>query len=86
MWISGFKDLQFFHHHEGHQGPPHTAGRHAGALESRRSGSREIKVVRRVLDANDIMAARNRDLFAAKGIFVLNMMSSPGSGKTTYIN
>ena len=82
MWISGFKDLKFFHHHEGHQGP-HTAGRHAGALESRRSGSREIKVVRRVLDANDIMAARNRDLFAAKGIFVLNMMSSPGSGKTT---
>jgi len=41
--------------------------------------------VRRVLDTNDIMAARNRDLFAAKGIFVLNVMSSPGSGKTTML-
>lgn len=82
MWISGYKSLKYFHHHESHQGP-HTHGRHPASLETHRSGSREIKVVRRVLDANDIMAARNRDLFTAKGIFVLNMMSSPGSGKTT---
>ncbi|MEJ2039756.1 MAG: hydrogenase nickel incorporation protein HypB [Desulfosarcinaceae bacterium] len=52
-------------------------------MESRTSGSREIKVVRRVLDANDVMAGRNRDLFKANHVFVLNMMSSPGSGKTT---
>jgi len=43
----------------------------------------EIKVVRKVLDANDTMAQQNRKLFADKGIFVLNLMSSPGSGKTT---
>lgn len=43
----------------------------------------EIKVVRKVLDANDTMAALNRKMFADKGIFVLNLMSSPGSGKTT---
>ena len=42
-----------------------------------------IKVVRRVLDANDIMADRMRTSFAEKKVFVLNMMSSPGSGKTT---
>ena len=47
------------------------------------SGSREIKVIRRVLDANDRMAEANRQAFGAKGIFVLNVMSSPGSGKTT---
>jgi len=42
----------------------------------------EIKVVRRVLDVNEKMAQQNRSLFAEKGIFVLNVMSSPGSGKT----
>ena len=46
-------------------------------------GSREIKVARRVLDANEEMARRNRDYFDSRRIFVLNMMSSPGSGKTT---
>lgn len=43
----------------------------------------EIKVLRKVLDANDIMAAENRRLFSEKGLLVLNLMSSPGSGKTT---
>ena len=54
-------------------------------MERKKSGSREIQVVRRVLDANDIMAQRNRDLFARKKVFVLNVMSSPGSGKTTLL-
>lgn len=43
----------------------------------------EIKVVRKVLDVNDRMAEENRRLFADKGLLVLNLMSSPGSGKTT---
>jgi hydrogenase nickel incorporation protein HypB len=54
-------------------------------MERKKSGSREIQVVRRVLDANDIIAQRNRDLFARKKVFVLNVMSSPGSGKTTLL-
>ena len=40
-------------------------------------------MVRRVLDVNDKMAEQNRKMFTEKGIFVLNVMSSPGSGKTT---
>ena len=43
----------------------------------------EIKVVRKVLDVNNTMAEQNRKLFADKKVFVLNVMSSPGSGKTT---
>jgi len=43
----------------------------------------EIKVVRKVLDVNDTMAQQNRDRFADEKVFVLNVMSSPGSGKTT---
>ena len=47
-----------------------------------KGGTREIKVVRRVLDVNEEMAEANRKLFTSHGIFVLNVMSSPGSGKT----
>ena len=45
----------------------------------------EIKVVRKVLDANEKMADQNRVLFKDKGVFVINVMSSPGSGKTTIL-
>lgn len=38
-----------------------------------------------ILDKNDREAAKNRDLFARKGVAVLDLMSSPGSGKTTTI-
>jgi hydrogenase nickel incorporation protein HypB len=79
------KALRYCHHKEGHHDHPHGETRHEGAVETRRSGGREIKVVRRVLATNDIMAGRNRERFNAHGIFVLNMMSSPGSGKTTIL-
>jgi len=45
----------------------------------------EIKVVRKVLDVNAKMAEQNRNLFSEKKVFVLNVMSSPGSGKTTML-
>ncbi len=45
----------------------------------------EIKVVRKVLDVNDTMARQNRKMFSDKRVFVLNLMSSPGSGKTSIL-
>lgn len=42
----------------------------------------EINIQKRVLEANENMADKNRRLFREKGVFVLNLMSSPGSGKT----
>ena len=73
------------HHKDGHHSHPHSHPHPRGGadVETKKSGTREIKVVRRVLDANDIMADQNRKLFAEKNLFVLNVMSSPGSGKTT---
>ena len=41
----------------------------------------EIPVVRNVLEANDRIAARLRADFTHRGILVLNLISSPGSGK-----
>lgn len=38
-----------------------------------------------LLDANSRQAERNRGWFEAKGIRVLNVLSSPGSGKTTLL-
>jgi hydrogenase nickel incorporation protein HypB len=51
-------------------------------LESKKP-MREVKVVSRVLAVNERMAEQNRRRFAEKGIYVINVMSSPGSGKTT---
>ena len=44
-----------------------------------------ITVERKVLEKNDEIARRNRDLFSSKGIFVINLVSSPGSGKTSIL-
>ena len=70
------------HSHSRNHGPHHQDGPKGGSATLKTS-SQEIKVVRRVLDANDMMAAQNRKLFQERNVFVLNMMSSPGSGKTT---
>ena len=84
MFLDQFLKIQRFHHHDGSHHSSQLYPNNAGnEITSKKSGTREIKVVRRVLDVNEKMAEQNRTLFAAKGIFVLNVMSSPGSGKTT---
>jgi hydrogenase nickel incorporation protein HypB len=42
-------------------------------------------VVENVLDANDTLAAANRDAFDRAGTYAINMMSSPGAGKTALL-
>ena len=84
MWFFANRIPKRYHRDHKHHGPhDHHHHDRGPNVETRRSGTREIKVVRRVLDANDIMADRMRTVFAEKKVFVLNMMSSPGSGKTT---
>jgi hydrogenase nickel incorporation protein HypB len=45
----------------------------------------EIDLSRPVLARNDALAARNRDRLAAAGVFMLDVLASPGAGKTTTI-
>jgi len=45
----------------------------------------EIKVVKNILEANEVIASQSKTLFAEKGIYVLNLMGSPGAGKTTLL-
>jgi hydrogenase nickel incorporation protein HypB len=83
MFLEKFFKTQKYCHHDGSRhSHPHQDISGSG-ITIKKSGTREIKVVRRVLDVNEKMAEQNRSIFAAKGIFVLNVMSSPGSGKTT---
>ena len=45
----------------------------------------KISVVRDILEANDRIADQNRDLFQENGLLVINLMSSPGAGKTSLL-
>jgi len=45
----------------------------------------EIKVLKDILSANDQLAEKNRQLLDSKGVVSVNMMASPGAGKTSLI-
>ena len=45
----------------------------------------EIKVLKDILSANDQIAQENRQLLDSNGVFTVNVMSSPGAGKTSLI-
>jgi hydrogenase nickel incorporation protein HypB len=45
----------------------------------------EIKVVKDILGANEQIAQKNRQLFDSNNVFAVNLMSSPGAGKTSLI-
>ena len=77
------------HHHDGHthshehshshdheHGHSHTHDHHHKTV---------IDLEQDILQHNDVMAARNKGYFEAKGIFALNLVSSPGSGKTSIL-
>jgi hydrogenase nickel incorporation protein HypB len=59
-----------------HGGPAHAGGARP---------SRRVRVERDLLAENDAYAAANRDWLTHRGIFALNLVSSPGSGKTTLL-
>lgn len=48
-------------------------------------GHRVLRIEEAVLGKNDQLAERNRARFKSDGVFVLNVLSSPGSGKTTFL-
>ena len=45
----------------------------------------EIKVLRDILSANDAIASRNQSRLDKYNILAINVMSSPGAGKTSLI-
>ena len=53
-----------------------------GKLAQTESGKEAISVLQGLLSENDRLAAHNREHFDRHGVLALNLMSSPGSGKT----
>ncbi|MDR0959547.1 MAG: hydrogenase nickel incorporation protein HypB [Propionibacteriaceae bacterium] len=49
------------------------------------TGAERIEILERIFDENDARAAYNRRLFDEHGVTAINVMSSPGAGKTTLI-
>lgn len=45
----------------------------------------KVKVVTRILEANDRIAEENRKRFQKAGVYVVNLMGAPGAGKTTLL-
>jgi hydrogenase nickel incorporation protein HypB len=73
------------HHHDEEHGHTHEHGdhdhTHAASVEDRRV----VEVRQAILGKNDRLAERNRGFFRARGLLTLNVLSSPGSGKTTFL-
>lgn len=76
------------HHHAGHSHHhPHTHSHSSEHTHSHNDHShrREILVEQDILSKNNLLAERNRGYFDAKSILALNLVSSPGSGKTSLL-
>ncbi|WP_448588206.1 hydrogenase nickel incorporation protein HypB [Thermocrinis sp.] len=57
-----------------------------GCGEAHKKEERKVvEVLTKVLDANDRQAQENREHFDEHGVYAINLMSSPGAGKTSLI-
>ena len=68
----------------------HDAGTaHVGALAAAHADgvapARRVQIEEDILARNDARAAENRRFLSDRGVFALNLVSSPGSGKTTLL-
>ena len=46
---------------------------------------KRVEIIKKILDSNDRLAQSNLDLLESHNILGLNMMASPGAGKTSFI-
>jgi len=68
------------HHHHDHNHHGHHHHHHEHDVKHK-----VLEVEKDILQSNQIQAAKNRGYFDAKDIFTLNLVSSPGSGKTSLL-
>ncbi len=64
------------HHHDQQHGHAHDHHHHEKTV---------LEIEQDILNTNNLLAERNRGYFEAKNIFALNLVSSPGSGKTSLL-
>ena len=76
------------HEHERHDHNHNHNHNHDGDHEHHDDGhthTETITLEQKVLEKNDLLAERNRQWLASRGILALNVTSSPGAGKTTLL-
>jgi hydrogenase nickel incorporation protein HypB len=69
------------HDHDHEHSHEHGHGDHS----QYRTGAQRIEVLESIFAENDLLADANRAAFESNGIRTVNLMSSPGSGKTTIL-
>jgi hydrogenase nickel incorporation protein HypB len=69
------------HEHGGDETPARDLGDHSGY----RTGRERVEVLERIFDENDRVAAQNRSDLARGRTRAINLMSSPGAGKTALL-
>jgi hydrogenase nickel incorporation protein HypB len=78
-------DGSFHSHEHGDAAHEHSGGHHHEHQHAHEHGTRTVDVHLPLLEKNDRLAERNRGYLKAKGLYAINIVSSPGSGKTTLI-
>ncbi len=68
-------------HHHSHDAPAAHAHAHAPGV----TPTRMVQIEQDILAKNNAYAQANREQLAQRGVFALNLVSSPGSGKTTLL-
>jgi len=74
----GGKAHEHEYHHGNEPGQSHYELGHSHGIKT-------LNLNRSLMEKNALLAERNRGYFRAKKLLVLNVVSSPGSGKTTFI-
>jgi len=76
------------HHHHGDTHHDQHGGKHhhgPDQVQETVAPPKKVVIETDILAKNNRIATDNRALFRSKGLFVLNLVSSPGSGKTTIL-
>lgn len=75
-----------FHRHDENSDHSHThSHEHLGDHSGYETGGERIQVLERIFDENDHAAAHNRSDMDAANVVSVNLMSSPGAGKTAVL-
>ena len=79
------EDSHTHHHHDHHNEHDHNHHHSHDHEHTHNHSHKKIKIETDILQQNNLLAQRNRGYFEAKKIFAINLLSSPGSGKTSLL-
>ncbi|MDN5857001.1 MAG: hydrogenase nickel incorporation protein HypB [Pseudonocardia sp.] len=76
---------RFHRHDDDHGGHDHDHGASVGDHSGYATGTERIEILERIFDENDHTASANRADFDRHHVLAVNVMSSPGAGKTALL-